>query len=62
MNYFWLVVPGYAANHKVPGTDSTVEQPGLKKRKYYCLPARPLIALVTPRVKANKSQLVRYDI
>lgn len=52
----------YAASHKVPGTDLTVEQARAKEKKLLLpLPARPFDCFSYTEVKANKSQLVRYD-
>lgn len=52
----------YAANHKVPGTDLTVEQAWAKEKELLLpLPARPFDCFSYAEVKANKSQLIRFD-
>lgn len=52
----------YAAGHKVPGTDLTVEQAWAQEKKLLLpLPARPFDCFSYAEVKANKSQLVRFD-
>ena len=52
----------YAQTHKVPGTNLTIQEAWEEEKKLLLpLPARPFDCFNYAEVKANKSQLIRYD-
>lgn len=52
----------YAQKHKVPGTNLTIQEAWEEEKKLLLpLPARPFDCFNYAEVKANRSQLIRYE-